>query len=74
MRKIIFTLIGSAAIIAAASQIAAASERHHIRHVSRVPVVATEQIRNANDAIPYRAWSDYSRYSEGGAISAPAGR
>src|SRR5437868_2191018 len=77
MRKTILTILGSAALAASFVQVAAASERHHVRKAERAPV--TQTYRNTNAWVdPYAqpnwgyAQSNWSRY-EGGAISAPAG-
>jgi opacity protein-like surface antigen len=74
MRKTILTAVGSALLVAASVQFAAAAERHHVR-TDRA--VSQQQLdRNANS---YAAWpapaaqSDWGyRYS--GGYSAPAGR
>ncbi|TMJ54356.1 MAG: hypothetical protein E6G85_05295 [Alphaproteobacteria bacterium] len=84
MRKTILTILGSAALAASFVQVAAATERHHVRKVERAPV--SQPYRNSNAWVdPYAQpnwsyaqpdWSygqsNWSRY-EGGAISAPAG-
>ncbi len=71
MRKIILTVLGASLIAASTAQMAAAAEHHHARRVTP----ASEQFRNANNAVAWPAqpgW--YSDYSEGHVISAPAGR
>src|SRR5438477_1006502 len=84
MRKTILTILGAAALAASFVQVAAATERHHVRKVERAPV--SQPYRNSNAWVdPYSQpnwsyaqpdWSygqsNWSRY-EGGAISAPAG-
>jgi hypothetical protein len=73
MRKTILTVVGSALIVAASMQFAAAAQRHHGK--ANQAVTSEQQARNAN---AYAAWpaptpqSDWSRYS--GGYSAPAGR
>jgi opacity protein-like surface antigen len=74
MRKTIFTVLGSALIVAASVQFAAAAQRHHGK--TDRTVTSQQQTRNAD---AYAAWpapavqSDWaSRYS--GGYSAPAGR
>ncbi|MEP6840093.1 MAG: hypothetical protein ABJA75_18710 [Bradyrhizobium sp.] len=74
MRKTIFTVLGSALIVAASVQFAAAAQRHHGK--TDRAVVSQQQSHNTD---AYAAWpapavqSDWaSRYS--GGYSAPAGR
>ena len=74
MQKTIFTVLGSALIVAASAQFAAAAQRHHGK--TDRAVAGQQQSRNAD---AYAAWpapvaqSDWaSRYS--GGYSAPAGR
>jgi hypothetical protein len=69
MRKTILTMLGSALIVASATQMAAAAHRSH--KADRAPVTANEQFRNSNAAWP-AAQPDWSRYN--GGMSAPAGR
>ncbi|MBV8925711.1 MAG: hypothetical protein JOZ74_10135 [Bradyrhizobium sp.] len=63
MRKTILTTIGAALITVATTQLASASEHHHVRKV--------EQFRNANNAVVVVQPSS-PIYS--GGWSAPAGR
>ena len=74
MRKTIFTVLGSALIVAASVQFAAAAQRHQAK--TDRTVTSQQQTRNAD---AYAAWPapalqpDWSsRYS--GGFSAPAGR
>jgi hypothetical protein len=69
MRKTVLTILGSALIAISTVQWAAATERHHAHKVDRA--AATQQYRNANGSMAAPSQSD--RYSECGAISAPAG-
>jgi hypothetical protein len=69
MRKTILTILGSALIATSAVQWAAATERHHAHKVDHA--TATQQYRNANGSMAAPSQSGW--YSEGGAISAPAG-
>lgn len=78
MRKTILTILGSAALAASFVQVAAATERHHVRRAQRAPVTQ-QTYRDTNAWVdPYAqpnwgyAQPNWSRY-EGGAISAPAG-
>ena len=72
MRKIILTTVGAALIAMSGVQIAAASERHHVRK-ERAPY--SQQFRNSNNSIawPTEAPSAYSGVYSGG-WSAPAGQ
>lgn len=66
MRNIILSTVVAALIAASASQAVAAKARHHVRKET----AASEQVRNAHDAIaqpPEPSWP-YSGWS------APAGR
>ncbi len=74
MRKILLTLIGSAAMLVAVGQIASAKDRHHVRQTTeqRSTIFTDTQARNANAQYPIGARFDASRYS--GGYSAPAGR
>jgi len=73
MRKTILTMLGSALIVAASVQFAAAAQRHHGKTYRAV--VSQQQTRNTD---AYAAWPapavqpDWYRYS--GGYSAPAGR
>jgi hypothetical protein len=71
MRKIILTTLAAALMAASAAPMAIAAERHHVRKVDRAPV--SDQFRNANNALAWPAQPD-SAYSDGHALSAPAGR
>jgi hypothetical protein len=74
MRKIALAFLGAALMVVSAVQIAAAAERYsHKSNRERLP--ETQQFRNASDSLAWpsveqRDWSDYS---EGHVISAPAG-
>ena len=71
MRKTILTILGSAMLVTATVQFAAAAE-HKSRKADHAPVATTGQFRNSNAAWPSPAGqSDWSRYS--GGYSAPAG-
>ena len=74
MRKSMLTIIGSALLVAASVQFAAATQRHHGK--ADRAVATKQQSRNAD---AYAAWpapaaaqSDVYRYS--GGYSAPAGQ
>jgi hypothetical protein len=69
MRKTVLTILGSALIAISTVQWAAAAERHHAHKLERA--AATQQYRNANGSMAAPSQSGW--YSEGGAISAPAG-
>jgi hypothetical protein len=72
MRKIFLTILSASLIAASAVQIAAAAERHaHNSDRAR-----SQQFRNANDSLasPSAEQQDWSDYSEGHVISAPAGQ
>jgi len=71
MRKIILTVLGASLIAASAAQMAAAAERHHVRHLDRA--AASRQFRNSNNALVSPAQPG-SGYFEGRGMSAPAGR
>jgi hypothetical protein len=66
MRNIVLTTVTAALIVASASQALAAQSRHHVRKET----VASEQIRNARNAVeqPSQPGWQYSGWS------APAGR
>jgi Ni/Co efflux regulator RcnB len=73
MKRTILTVLAAALMVASTAQIASAAERHHARKMVRAPV--SDQFRNANDAVARPAQSgSYSDYTDGHAISAPAGR
>jgi hypothetical protein len=67
MKKTILTALGAALLIASTAQMATAAEHHHARKLVRAP--ASEQFRNANNAIALPAqpgwYSGPSDYSEG---------
>jgi hypothetical protein len=76
MRNTLLRLLGAALIAASAMQAASAHERHHTHKVERLPAPISQTVRDSNahywpaqPPVP-----DWYRYSEGGAISAPAGR
>jgi hypothetical protein len=74
MRKTILTILGSALLAASTVQIAAAAE-HKNRKAESAPPLVSEPVRDANASAFYPApLPNWSRYYEGGAISAPAGR
>jgi hypothetical protein len=75
MRKTALTILSASLIVVSAVQLAAAAERT-THKTNRARVQTTEQFRNANDflAAPSVEQQDLSDYSEGHAISAPAGR
>jgi hypothetical protein len=70
MKKIILTVIAAALIAGSTATTTIAAEKHHARRADRAPV--SQQYRNANDAIA--APSDWYSYTDGHALSAPAGR
>jgi hypothetical protein len=79
MRKTIFTILGSALLVAATAQIAAAAEHNKARKIYRERAPVSDTLRNSNAfnsnaywPTPYAAAPDWSRY-ENGAESAPAG-
>jgi hypothetical protein len=72
MRKTILTLLGSALVVTATVQFAAAAQHRQGHKVHRAPVTTTEQFRDSNAAWPQQVQGDWSRYS--GGYSAPAGR
>jgi Mn2+/Fe2+ NRAMP family transporter len=73
MHKTIVTLLGSALIVASATQIAAAAQPHRSHKADRAAAMTHEQFRDANAALWPAPSSDVWRYSTG-ALSAPAGR
>jgi hypothetical protein len=75
MRKTVLTILSASLIVVSAVQIAAAAERT-TRKSDRAPALASQQFRNANDSLasPSVEQQDWSDYSEGHVISAPAGR
>jgi hypothetical protein len=74
MRKTVLTILATSLIIGSALQSAGAAERH-IRKSDRAQAPASQQFRNANDSLasPSAEQQDWSDYSEGHVISAPAG-
>jgi hypothetical protein len=75
MRKTFLTILAASLIVGSTIQIAAATE-HYTRKSDRAQAPASERFRNANDslaspAVEQQNWSDYS---EGHVISAPAGQ
>jgi hypothetical protein len=74
MRKTVLAILGASLIVGSTIQIAAAAE-HHARKSDRVPMTASQQFRDANDSLagPSREQLNWSDYSEGHVISAPAG-
>jgi hypothetical protein len=75
MRKTVLTILSASLIVASAVQTADAAERHADKS-DRARMHTTEQFRNANDSlasssVEQQNWSDYS---EGHVISAPAGQ
>jgi hypothetical protein len=73
MYKTIVTLLGSALIVASATQFAAAAQPHRSHKADRAAAMTHEQFRDANAALWPAPSSDVWRYSTG-ALSAPAGR
>jgi hypothetical protein len=75
MRKTVLTIVSASLIVVSAVQIAAAAERH-TRGADRVQAAANRQFRNANDSLaaPSVEQQNWSDYSEGHVISAPAGQ
>jgi hypothetical protein len=70
MRKTILTLLATSLLAASSAQVAAAAEHHHARKAAP----ASEQFRNANNAVAWPAQPNWvSDYTEGHVISAPAG-
>jgi hypothetical protein len=73
MKKTILTVFAATLMVASTAQFASAAERHHVRKAVQAPVSA--QVRNANNFVaPVQPAYSYSDYSDGHAISAPAGR
>ena len=73
MRKTVLTILSASLITVSAVQIAAAAERHNS---DRARAPASQQFRSANDSLaaPSAEQQDWSDYSEGHVISAPAGQ
>jgi hypothetical protein len=75
MRKTVLTILATSLIVGSTLQLAAAAERH--THKSdRAQAAASQQSRNAYGslALPSAEQQNWSDYSEGHVISAPAGR
>jgi hypothetical protein len=75
MRKAILSILAASLVVGSAVQTAAAAGRYtHESDHARIP--ASEQFRGANDSLasPAVEQQDWSDYSEGHVISAPAGR
>jgi hypothetical protein len=72
MKKTILSVLAATLMVASTAQIASAAERHHARNAVRAPM--SDQFRNANNAIAWPTQPNYSDYTDGHAISAPAGR
>jgi hypothetical protein len=72
MRKTVLTILAASLIVGSTLQLAGAAERH-IHKSDRAQ--ANQQLRNANDSLasPSAEQQDWSDYSEGHVISAPAG-
>jgi hypothetical protein len=75
MRKTVLTILGASLIVVSAVQIAAAAERHS-PGLDRVQAAVNRQFRDANDSLaaPSVEQQNWSDYSEGHVISAPAGQ
>ena len=74
MRKTVLSILATLLIVGSTIQIAAAAGRY--THKSdRARAAASQQFRNANDSMASpSAQQDWSDYSEGHVISAPAGQ
>jgi hypothetical protein len=75
MQKKFLTLLSASLIAASTVQMASAAERHHARKVDHA--AASEQFRNANNALPRTApWRDQSdwrsNYSTGQILASPS--
>jgi hypothetical protein len=75
MQRKFLTLLSASLIAASSVQMASAAERHHARKVDRA--AASEQFRNANNAIPRTApWGDQSdwrsNYTTGQILALPS--
>ena len=75
MRKTVLSILATLLIVGSTVQIAGAAERY-TGNSDRARRPASEQFRNANDSLtsPSVEQQDWSDYSEGHVISAPAGR
>jgi hypothetical protein len=70
MCKTFLTFLAASLLAASSVQVAAAERQH-----ARKPAPASQQFRNANNAVAWRAQPNWvSDYTEGHVISAPAGR
>ncbi len=76
MRNTVSLVLGTALIAALTMQAASAHGRRHVRKVERTPAPIGQSVRDSNayDWSAQPPVPDWYRYSEGGAISAPAGR
>ena len=72
MRKTVLTILAASLLVGSTLQLAAAAER---RTYKSDRLQTSQQLRNANDALasPSAEQQDWSDYSEGHVISAPAG-
>ncbi|HEX9470250.1 MAG TPA: hypothetical protein VF957_11975 [Bradyrhizobium sp.] len=77
MRKTVLTILAASLIVGSTVQMASAAERHTRKH-ARVQAPMSQQFRNANDSLAWPSPSvqqqNWSDYSEGHVISAPAGQ
>ncbi len=75
MRKTVLSILATLLIFGSTIQIAAAAERY-TQGSERPRAAASQQFRNANDSMASSSaqQQDWSDYSEGHAISAPAGQ
>ncbi|WP_213774282.1 hypothetical protein [Bradyrhizobium sp. dw_78] len=74
MRKTILTILGTVLITASAVQMAAATERHHVRKPVSTAAQANQSFRDSNAAIWTRpqAESDGARYQNSAGAGAVA--
>jgi predicted lipoprotein len=75
MRKSVLTILSLSLIAVSTAQVAARAAGH-AEELIRVRVPASQQFRNANASLTLRSAEqhDWSNYSEGRVISAPAGQ
>jgi Ni/Co efflux regulator RcnB len=75
MRKTVLTILAASLIVGSTLQLAGAAERH-THQSDRAQAPASQQLRDANDSLasPSAEQQNWSDYSEGHVISAPAGR
>jgi hypothetical protein len=75
MRKTFLTILAASLIVGSTIQIAAAAE-HFTHKADRAQAPASEQFRNANNSLASSSveQQNWSEYSEGHVISAPAGQ